>query len=46
MRLEMVRLDADPFLNDLVKKFERRKEKGSVTITLKRSMAPFPCPPG
>lgn len=33
----MVQLDTDPFLNDLNKLFERNKESGSVTCTMKRS---------
>lgn len=33
----MVQLDTDPFLNELNKLFERNKENGSVTCTMKRS---------
>lgn len=30
-------LDTDPFLNELNKLFERNKDSGSVTCTMKRS---------
>lgn len=33
----MVKLDADRFLNELGKLFERNKDKGSVFLTMKRS---------
>jgi Signal recognition particle 14kD protein len=33
----MVQLDTDPFLNELNKLFDRNKETGSVTCTMKRS---------
>lgn len=33
----MVRLDPDPFLNELTKLYEQHREKGSVWVTLKRA---------
>ena len=33
----MVQLDIDPFLNELNKLFNRNKDSGSLTITMKRS---------
>eukprot|EP00250_Pteridium_aquilinum_P002326 c12523_g1_i1 orf=196-546(+) len=32
----MVRLDPDPFLNELTKLYEQHRDKGSVWVTLKR----------
>lgn len=34
----MVALEPDPFLNELGKLFEKSKAKGSLSITMKRSM--------
>lgn len=37
----MVAVEADKFLNELGRLFERTKAKGSVSITMKRSALPF-----
>lgn len=33
----MVKLNNDPFLNELVKLFEKNKQKGTVFVTMKRT---------